>query len=282
MVVKKQKKCYTDYMKTFDYTQFEFARDFGDKPMLSHFATKDLNTSKHFHRQLELFYVTEGCATVYINDEEYTLSKNEFCIADSFDVHGYVTQKYSEGIMLIISYADMQEFNDLKKDFVFAKNYVNDETIAKKCKIFLDTLRPFWLVRNESNPITSKICQALLFYLVESIGLVKKEKNKDKNLSPKIFDYLSKNLYSPTLTLESVAEEFGYNKYYFSKRFLATFKIPFQYYLNIVRAKDALYLIQVKHYTVLDAALYVGFNSQATFYRVVKQHFGGTPTTILL
>lgn len=261
---------------------FEYPRDITDLPMLS---LSDANeTESHFHRQMEILYIVEGKYRVCINGEEQILEPNQLVIADSYDVHSYqkITPK-ATSIALIISHSTLREYNGFKKNHVLSKNFITDNTIAQKCKQFIDFLFPFWEHKSQKmNGITSHICQGLLMYIAEEIGFVEKPISKSAELDADVLRYVLENLYSPTLTLEFIADKFGYSKYYFSKRFLKTFKVPFNYYLNILRARDALYLIQVKKYSVLDAALHVGFNSQATFYRFVKQHFKDSPKNIEL
>lgn len=239
-------------------------------------------TEAHFHRQMEILYVTEGKYFATVNGEERIISANQMIISDTYDIHSYKKlTPNATSVVLIISHSVLREYNSNKKNRLLAQNFITDETIVRKCKLFLDFLFPFW-DKNEMNTITSHICQGLLMYIANEIGFVEKPISKSTELDADVLRYILENLYSPTLTLEFIADKFGYSKYYFSKRFLKTFKVPFNYYLNILRARDALYLIQVKKYSVLDAALHVGFNSQATFYRFVKQHFNDSPKNIEL
>jgi AraC-like DNA-binding protein len=258
--------------------KFESARDISDNPMLS--ISIDDVIEPHFHRQIELLYVTEGKIIVTINGEEQVLHADQFSIADSYDIHAYRPVGSGKAVVLIIPQSVLMEYYDLKHGYVLANNFITDAAIAKKCKSLLDVLFEFWDQHQKLNQITSHICQGLLMLIAQSVGFIEKKATTMPGLNASVLKYVLENLYSPSLTLDSISKNFGYDKYYFSKLFLSTFKVSFHDYINTLRAKDAVYLIQVKKYSVLDAALYVGFNSQATFYRFVKQHFKGSPKTV--
>ena len=68
-------------MKTISEELFEYARDVNDLPMLSA-PNNQNNIADHFHRQMEILYVTQGHVQVKINDVTKILCKDQVAISD--------------------------------------------------------------------------------------------------------------------------------------------------------------------------------------------------------
>jgi len=88
--------------------------------------------------------------------------------------------------------------------------------------------------------------------------------------------YLNEN-YKSDLSLSSVAAKFGYNASYVSRLFKNNFNIGFNHYLNVIRLKNAVLLMQENKHSITYCALESGFNSMCTFYRAFYEEFGCKP-----
>lgn len=84
--------------------------------------------------------------------------------------------------------------------------------------------------------------------------------------------YINEN-YAEDITLEGMAEHFGYSKYYFSRMFNAALGTSITDYVSSVRLMRALDMLRRTGCTVSDAAFSCGFSSLPTFYRALKRNY---------
>ena len=92
-----------------------------------------------------------------------------------------------------------------------------------------------------------------------------------------VLEYIDKHFAEP-LSLESIASEFGYNKYYFSRFFNRYIGENLTNYINIVRINNFMHLSKkYKSPQISKLAMECGFESMPTFYRSFKKLYGETP-----
>jgi AraC-like DNA-binding protein len=92
-------------------------------------------------------------------------------------------------------------------------------------------------------------------------------------------EYIDHN-YLNSITLNTLENQFYYNKYYISKQFTKTFNLPIIKYYNNLRldaAKDAI----LKGISVTETANLLNFNSIFIFSRFFKNSTGMSPTEYL-
>ena len=253
---------------------FEILRDQLDAPVLSLPNSKNTCTP-HFHRQMEILYVVSGENLVTVNDTTLVLSAGQMSVADSFDVHSYQS-KGDLSICMIIPYAFMQSFINQKNGRCLSKNFLLEPSVTRKFKSLIDILYENW--SPEANLFNQGIMTAILGFLLKHIPLVENTRSQSQDLIIRILQYIEEN-FKNDISLESVAKNFGYNKYYFSKLFNTYLHCHFNEYINMARAKYAIRLMnERKDMPVLHAVLDSGFPSIPTFYRFFKQHYGMSPS----
>ncbi len=89
--------------------------------------------------------------------------------------------------------------------------------------------------------------------------------------------YIEENYMNPDLSLNLLAEQCKTTTSYLSRLFKESFGINFIEYLNQLRIQKAKSLLDTSKYSVKEAALLTGFNSQQNFIRVFKKYEGITP-----
>lgn len=80
------------------------------------------------------------------------------------------------------------------------------------------------------------------------------------------------------ISLDDLARQSGFSKFYFSRLFKEFTGMSFVDYLNRSRIMDAEALLVDPDSVITDVALLVGFNSISTFNRVFRKLKGTTPT----
>lgn len=90
-------------------------------------------------------------------------------------------------------------------------------------------------------------------------------------------DYIIKNCEQP-LTLESIASQFCFSIYYFSRIFKAATSYNFTEYLTLQRVKLAQQHLAQSNLNITEIAFQSGFKSISSFNRAFRQHKGCSPS----
>ena len=117
----------------------------------------------------------------------------------------------------------------------------------------------------------------LLGMFIEELTVIKKKtpETGDYGIVSKIVEYISLN-FANELSIEKVAEDLNYNKYYISKVFNNIMKISFRDYLNLIRLADFRANFH-KDRSIEQQIAECGFTSRQTFYRAFRKQYGTTP-----
>ena len=93
--------------------------------------------------------------------------------------------------------------------------------------------------------------------------------------------YIEENYDSCGLSVESVAEKYGFSVSYFSKLFNSYTGKTFPDYMNQLRlAKARTLLLECPELTIQEIAGRVGFNSSSYFSAAFRKYYGVTPSQI--
>ena len=128
-----------------------------------------------------------------------------------------------------------------------------------------------------NKPVIKGYLYVILGLLIEKLGLAEVPVNPKGDLAKEILVYLQNNSCAP-LTLESVADHFGYSKSRFSHIFNNLFGCGINQYISSLRCRNAASLMIEESLPLIDAAMNSGFDSMRTFYRSFKAWYGITPT----
>ena len=102
------------------------------------------------------------------------------------------------------------------------------------------------------------------------------ERSGNENIIEDILSYTERN-YALPLTLEDLANQFGYNSGYLGRLFTRTMGIGYNYYLNECRIKKSKELLLEGKHKVYEVAELVGYNDVDYFGKKFRKHAGMTP-----
>ena len=179
------------------------------------FEGKDGNyfRDKHWHRSIEIFAVLDGGLVFHIGDRTYPLSRGEFILVNSNEIHSVDSPKPNRTVVLQIPLKTFEEYFTGDQFILFSHDpKIQDEQVMA-------------LIREMYDAYTGKDCgyemkvksqyYMLLYLLVTkyreldvSRDAVKRSKKLTK-LSA-ITNYIKEN-YTEDLSLETLAEIFGYS-----------------------------------------------------------------------
>lgn len=230
------------------------------------------NSLLHFHQHLEILYVEEGQVEVTINDTSKILTKGQVAIIDSFDNHQYTHIDNSISRCLIIPATYLKKYSTILSNKIIKENFIVDES---KCETIYNNILNV-VSHIDGNEL--KLEGTILLLLGEIIenNLSSNPNKASYDLIKSILIYIENNYKNP-ITLDTIAQHFGYSKYYFSHLFNKCFRCNLNDYLNLVRCRHSINCVIDDHMSVSDAAYSSGFVSMRTFYRTFKKYFKITP-----
>ena len=222
------------------------------------------------HRDLELTYVLDGEIDITIENETYSVKKNEMALIFSNQIHSYSSPKESRVLIHVFSSDNIRSFvrslnGRIGKDPVFTcdeivRNFYYNCLIEKKMR---------------SNLAIKSYLYIILDQYLASTTLIERSKTNDDILH-QMLDYIT-NHFKEDITLNSIATDLGYEPHYLSRIFGNSTGINLRSYINQYRIDYAKYLLSESKEPITDIALSCGFGTIRNFNRVFHEHVGVTP-----
>ncbi|MBQ9759813.1 MAG: helix-turn-helix transcriptional regulator [Clostridia bacterium] len=230
----------------------------------------------NFHSPIELLLIRRGGARVWINDVEETVCENELTIALSFDTHRY--QSLCEGTytVLFISPTMCPAFMEAVRYKSAHNPVVRDKRTVERIVSAVDALSDEGMHAIEQMGYINVILGALLAQL----DLESAKPSGNEALPTRLFFYINEH-YREDLTTDKIAQALGYDRYYLSKRFRASFRMSMMQYVNTLRLKNAVMMMRDRGNSITKCAMESGFGSMRTFYRAFEEEFGCSPLEYL-
>ncbi len=234
---------------------------------------------KHWHRSIELFAVQEGSLEFILNDKNYRLQAGEFIIVNSNEVHAVHAPKPNFTIVLQIPLNLFSAYFTTEQFIWFSRSertYDNEVTQA--------VFEMFSLLQEKHTGYELQIMSIfyqLLYLLVTKYRKleVKDEllkSNKQLNRLGMITEYL-KDHYTEDITLEKLAQIFGYSPAYLSRMFMKYAGINYKDYLRGVRMEHAKKDLEESDRQIVEIALEHGFASSKAFSNLFRKRYGQLP-----
>lgn len=229
----------------------------------------NLGCAPHFHSSWEFIFVAEGRLNVLLDGEEFCVGEGDVLFIPGFVVHRTGEKEKNRCF-----------------SFVFGANYKRafEEEFGKKQFDYIlkskgsETREIFSFVEKRVKEFDSlSLCEryGLIYTFLGAFARLYPLKDGENNRSEKIIVNLLRYLdthYTENVSVDCVAQKFGYSKNYLSALFNKYTRMRFSDYLNRLRVNEAVRLIEKNgSIGVTEAALDSGFNSLNTFYRAKKK-----------
>lgn len=252
---------------------FELSRDYDN--LFYCLPWLDNAVDPHFHSNLEIVYVHEGEIEITINGETKLLTPGCTSLANSFDVHAYHTPRHSQVTVLLIPMDMTSQFRHLLQTRQYRSAFLTDPEAGQEVGHAIERLRLYNATSNSMAAIG--YIYTILGLFTDYVGMVRREQTEDSaTLVRQVLVYLEQHYLEP-LTIEEVAKQHGYNRYYFSRLFNARIGCGFNQHLNNLRARHAARLIRTTDSSLEDICFQSGFGSVRTFTRAFQSFYQLTP-----
>ena len=224
----------------------------------------------HFHSPIEILWVKNGAVRVLINDKWDVVNHGELAIVQSYEAHQFLSEDI-DGYYAIFFIPPRlcPEFSE-----IIQRKHIQNPIIRDVSDI-LDSLTK---LENGNLNVIEELghINVILGAFLRHSDSKKKEDNFKSDLALTLIQYVNDH-FTEDISIESIAEELGYNRHHVSKCFRANFNTGIIQYVNTLRLKNAVFLMRKKDKCITECALESGFGSLRTFYRVFEDEFGCSP-----
>ncbi len=228
-----------------------------------------------FHKQVELLWARERDVEVSIDGVVYTLHKGDIYVCFPNILHSI--NKPSKNVLLIVAdddffapYHDVLSHSKPKNPIVRSGEFPE---IVYTLLERTEELRKISFYQ-KGNALSGYI-SAILGELINCMELV--DRSADTDLIQQLILYMLDN-YTHEITLDDVARELNYSKYYISHIISQTFNCNFRVLINSYRISLTQNLLLSTNKTVSEIAFECGFKNQSSFNRIFMKHCGVTPS----
>ncbi len=245
------------------------------------FEGKDGNyvRKKHWHRSIEIFALFEGELEFYVNEEIFPLGTGKFMLVNSNEIHSIFSPKRNQTVVLQIPLTTFEKYYTDEKFIYFShSSRLQDEEV-------MHLLRDMYHTYHEK-PCGYELKVQGQFYMLLYI-LVTKYRETDVNEKviqnsrkldrlSQITAYMEEN-YREDISLESLAEIFGYSATYLSRMFRKYAKTNYKACLDDIRLEHAVKDLADTRLPIGEVVLRNGFPNSRAFVKVFKKRYGMLP-----
>ena len=235
---------------------------------------------KHWHRSIEIFAVFEGTLAFFINEEEYPLGSGELILLNSNEIHSISSPEANRTIVLQIPMNVLRNVETGEGLILFTHSPKRQDS-----KI-MELIGSMYQELQERGSEYEWKVQSDFFMLVYLL-LTKYRKReilpeeirhyRKLNRLSTITDYIREN-FTKELSLEMVADRFGYSPSYLSRMFRKYAQTNYKTYLQNVRIEYGFQELANTDHTIGEIALNNGFPNQKAFTREFKKKYGILPS----
>lgn len=235
---------------------------------------------KHWHRSIEIFAVFEGTLTFYINEEKYPLLPGEFMLVNSNEIHSVDSPQPNMTVVVQIPLKTFEKYFTGEQFISFTHDpKAQDERVMG---VISDIYRAYTEKKCGYDLKVQGLFYELLYLMVTkyretevSEEMVKK--NRKLSRLSVITSYIKEH-YTEELSLERLAEIFGYSPTYLSRMFQKYAGINYKSYLQSIRVEYAYQELANSERTLSEIALENGFPNSKALAKAFSKKYGMLPS----
>jgi len=256
------------------YTAFDIDFYFNDGKNIKHLGTHQL--ASHYHNLFEIYYITDGTCTYFVDDKTYKLKKGDIIIIPGGIIHNteYVNSVHSR---ILINCSEKYVPKTVRSKLSEMEYLYRNEYIA-------DEIRQIFKKLSDLNRDGGEFCDDMIvsithlfFYTIASNPNRYIHTNAKRDYIAKAIEYIKEN-FSSTLTLDDMAEFSGVSSEHFSRTFKKETGFNFCDYLNMLRLKKAETILTKNiGISIAEISSMCGFNDSNYFSTKFKATYGISP-----
>lgn len=249
-------------------------------------AYRNMGFAPHWHNEIEILYVREGCCDVVVDNKTYSLGTGDLILYGSRSPHySHYAQKNPNQLEFVLIDPQLLAHTHIAvfETMHIPAKMLQDNGLQTMVEDWLDTVRT---ELSERRPYYQELVQIAFskFWYTLQRKLPQKEENPSRQTTSKKLEkalqYIHKH-YSEELPLETVASHIEISPTYFSGLFRKQVGVTYIQYLQTFRINKAMRELAKGEKRILDVAFDAGFSNIRSFNRVFQQHTGMTPSQFL-
>ncbi|HIR25888.1 MAG TPA: AraC family transcriptional regulator [Candidatus Egerieimonas faecigallinarum] len=235
---------------------------------------------RHWHRSIEIFALYEGELTFHVNDEKYPLHPGEFILLNSNEVHSISSPRPNRTIVLQIPLSLFENYYTDEGLVLFTHSpRKQDGQIMELIGEMYDAMQGRetgyeWKVQSE---FFALIYLLVTKYRKEQVSPELVRRHRKMTRLSVITAYIRDN-YTREISLEKLADIFGYSPAYLSRMFRKYAGTNYKSYLQSVRLENAVEELVNTDSTISDIALRHGFANSKSFSGEFRKKYGIMPS----
>lgn len=238
----------------------------------------DWHSTLHAHRCTELFLVTESQGRFCIENDVFTVQRDNLIIINPNVMHTEMaTEPYPmEYIVLGIEGGEFLLNNSSDNRYCIIN-------CAKENKELRDCIQRIWIEVKERRYFYTVLSNALLRVLevnllrCKNITVSQSPTNKINVQCAVIKRYIDEH-FKENITLDKLAQVAFLNKHYLIHIFVQEYAASPINYMMHRRIEEASYLLAQTNYNISEIALMLGFSSASSFSQVFSRNNGISPS----
>ncbi len=234
------------------------------------FMYTNIDWATHFHKNPELIHVVKECISLTVNENELTLRQGEWAMILSNQIHSFSIGKDAMAWVAVFSEDFVPEF----------ATYIRDKQGSSVSFVLDSAVQAFVsekLISEEATVLMKKAClSAICDQYLKKVSL-EMRKTKNDSLICNVIDYVETH-YCEDISLQSVAENFGYEYHYLSRLLNKSYNVRFKQLVNEYRVEHAITLLKESGRSMTEIAMLCGFQSIRSFNDVFRSVTGHTPS----
>lgn len=246
------------------------------------FEGKDGNYSreKHWHRSVEIFAVLEGNLVFYINEEHIHLEAGNFVIVNSNEIHSIRAVEKNQTVVLQIP---LKTFANYYTDDQFICFTHGERSQDAQMMALIHEMYSIYMAKKIGYELKVQSHYFMLIYLLVTkyrkleVNAIVVRSSRQLNKLSAITSYIKDN-YAKDLSLEGVAEIFGYSPAYLSRMFQKYAKINYKSYLQNIRVEYAYKELMNTPNSIGEIAEHNGFSDSRAFAKAFRKKYGILPS----
>lgn len=265
----------------------DMSKDFDIKRIKRSNISCSTGVGAHVHPFNEIFYLSSGECTSFIDHNIYKFGKGDLVIVPSGCLHRTTYNGKGMHERVVISFRnDATEWiqnqtgkelmeNCMKPGVVNIPEKRRDYVVALLDKLLFENDSP-----DELSPAFIKVgLIELLLFIIRCKNYeenVIKEIDVDNRIIQEVATYIYEH-YADNLSLEYVADKFNLSRSYLSKKFKSATGFGFKEYIINVRIQNACNLLLETNKSITDIAFECGFNDSNYFGDAFRKAKGISP-----
>lgn len=234
---------------------------------------------KHWHQPVEIFLVLHGKLDFYINEKQYPLSQRQFILVNSNEIHSIEADEENFTLVLQIPRSAFSEYTDEEVILFKSTRYEKDAELIELMEKMYEAYekKEYGYHLKVLSEFYTLLYILVTKYQVREVGQERIRQDRKLEKLSKITNYMREN-FREELTLEGVAEKFGFSPTYLSRMFHRYASINYKTYLLNLRVEEGYRLLLNTDLKISEIAEQCGFPDGRSFSKAFFKRFGKKPS----